>query len=65
MDKKRAAIVASAGVGLLVSALFLHRMRRNRSACPSDSSESEVKAVVVAPEIPKRLRSVNHAADSA
>jgi len=64
MDKKRAAIVASAGVGLLVSALFLHRMRRNRSASPSDSSESDVRAVVIAPEIPKRIRSANHAADS-
>lgn len=65
MDKKRAAIVASAGVGLLVSALFLHRMRRNRSACVADSNEPEVKAVVVAPETSRRLRSVNHAADSA
>lgn len=31
MDKKRAAIIATAGVGLLVSALFLRKWNNNRN----------------------------------
>lgn len=43
MDKKRAAIVASAGVGLLVSAIFLRKMTRKRRG---QTEETEARAVV-------------------
>jgi hypothetical protein len=44
MDRKRAAMVTSAGVGLLVSALFLRRIVSKRR--PEDSREEGGKAVV-------------------
>jgi|GEM_PF-5588616 len=47
MDKKRAAIVASAGVGLLVSAFVLHKWNHKRRAGSDDSEEHmDVHAVV-------------------
>jgi hypothetical protein len=44
MDKTRAAIIASAGVGLLVSALVLHQWQRKRTFERDD--EEELRAVV-------------------
>lgn len=41
MDKKRAAIVASAGVGLLVSAVMLHKWNAKRKM--SDGEEAAPK----------------------
>jgi len=46
MDKKRAAIVASAGVGLLVSAFVLHKWNLKRRADPDASENSEDKEEV-------------------
>ncbi len=47
MDKKRAAIVASAGVGLLVSAFVLHKWQHKRRSGMGASDESmDVHAVV-------------------
>ena len=37
MDKKRAAIVASAGVGLLVSAVMLHKWNTKRRSSSEES----------------------------
>lgn len=51
MDKKRAAIVASAGVGLLVSAFVLHKWNLKRR---SGDEESEP------PEKQKEMRAVVH-----
>ena len=47
MDKKRAAIVASASVGLLVSAMFLRKMTRKRR---NQDEEIATRAVVHAEE---------------
>lgn len=42
MDNKRAAIVASAGVGLLVSALFLRKWNRGRREDREEDAEKPV-----------------------
>ena len=60
MDKKRAAIVASAGFGLLVSALVLHKWNRKRQ--PRKEAHSE-RAVVLS-EVDGHDRTQNHVADA-
>lgn len=58
MDNKRAAIVATAGVGLLVSALFLRKWTQNRR----ESHSEEARAVVLT-EDRQDQPSHNHLAD--
>lgn len=60
MDKKRAAIVASAGFGLLVSALVLNKWSRKRH--PRSEVDS-AKAVVVS-EVDGHDRIQNHVTDA-
>ncbi|MBC8063445.1 MAG: hypothetical protein H7Y17_01330 [Chlorobia bacterium] len=60
MNKKRAAIVASAGFGLLVSALVLHKWNRKRH--PRTEADS-AKAVVLS-EVDGHDRTRNHIADA-
>ena len=60
MDNKRAAIVTSAGVGLLISAIVLHKWTRKRR---EQSPDSGVRAVVMTDDSHQgRIR--NHAADT-
>lgn len=58
MDKKRAAIVATAGVGLLVSALFLRKWNLNRKESVDDETEKPVSVSDIVG------RSHNHVADA-
>jgi hypothetical protein len=60
MDNKRAAIVATAGVGLLVSALFLRKWTQNRR----ESYAEDVRAVVMT-EDRNDQPNHNHVADPA
>lgn len=57
MDNKRAAIVATAGVGLLVSALFLRKWNRGRN----EHREEEAEKPVAVSDIVGQLH--NHVAD--
>ena len=59
MDNKRAAIVTSAGVGLLISALVLHKWTRKRR---EHEPETVAKAVVHSDNGHRRAR--NHALDA-
>ena len=58
MDKKRAAIIATAGVGLLVSAIFLRKWNLNRT----DKLETDSERPVTVSEI--LAQSHNHTADA-
>lgn len=58
MDKKRAAIVATAGVGLLVSALILHKWSLKRK----DQIEGEDEKPVAVSDIVGKTH--NHVVDA-
>lgn len=55
MDKKRAAIVASAGVGLLVSALFLRKWNRDRRDTRDEQKEKPVSVSDIVGELQNRV----------
>lgn len=58
MDKKRAAIVATAGIGLLVSALFLRKWNQRTK----DHHDGEAERPVSVSDIVGRTH--NHVADA-